>query len=89
MSSKLSYVKTYIDVIVKMRTDGAYIPVKVLWEDREFEVDKVIRISQSPPQYVGAGPTIKHTVLIGGKEKNLYLEENPRRWFIEKPIIQF
>lgn len=89
MGSKLQYVKTYVDVLVKMRTDGSYIPVKMLWDNKEYEVDRVLRISQGVPQYVGAGPTIKYLVVIGGQEKVLFLEDNPRRWFIEKPIIQF
>ncbi len=89
MASKLKYVKTYIDVIVKMRADGVNIPVKVIWDDQEFEVDKVLRISQSPPLHVGSVSSIRHTVLINGKEKELFLEEYPRRWFIEKKIIQF
>lgn len=89
MSSKVKYVKTYIDILVKMRTDGTCIPVKVLWDNREFEIDKVVKIGQSPPQYVGAGCTIKYSVIIGGQDKTLYLEDSPRRWFIEKPVIQF
>ena len=65
MTSAVKYVKTYVDVLVKMRTDGTFIPVKVLWDEREF------------------------VVKLCGQERALYLEDNPRRWFIEKPVVQF
>lgn len=54
MASAVKYVKTYVDVLVKMRTDGTFIPVKVLWDEREFDVDSVVKITMSPPQFVGS-----------------------------------
>lgn len=89
MASSVKYVKTYIDVLVKMRTDGTFIPIKLLWDGREFDIEKVIKITMSSPQYVGASSTIKYLVQMCGQERVLYLEDKPRRWFIEKPIIQF
>lgn len=38
MASSVKYVKTYVDVLVKMRTDGTFIPVKVL--DKETMLAK-------------------------------------------------
>lgn len=87
--SKFTYVKTYVDVIVRMRTDGSSLPIKMLWEGHEYKIDEVVKISTTPPKYVGAGVTIRHTCLIGGVEKDLYLEDSPRRWFIEKRVVQF
>ena len=69
MASSVKYVKTYVDVLVKMRTDGTFIPVKVMWDNREFEIDSVVKMR--------------------GQERALYLEDKPRRWFIEKPVVQF
>lgn len=89
MVSAVKYVKTYVDVLVKMRTDGTFIPVKVLWDEREFDVDSVVKITMSPPQFVGSSSTIKYLVKLCGQERALYLEDNPRRWFIEKPVVQF
>lgn len=87
--AKVTYVKTYVDVIVRMRTDGSLFPIKIVWEGVEHKIDKVIKISTEPPRYVGAGVTIKHTCLMDGKEKELFLEDCPRRWFVEKRVIQF
>lgn len=87
--SKVTYVKTYVDVVVRMRTDGSFIPQKVLWEGVEYKVDKVLMISTAPPRYVGSNVTIRHTCLINGQEKELYLEDCPKRWFIEKRVILF
>lgn len=89
MNCRLQYVKTYIDVVVKMRTDGTYIPIKVIWDGREFEIDTVTRISQSQPPHVGGNVAIRYSVKMAGKEKDLFLEDRPRRWFIEKPVIQY
>ena len=89
MASSVKYVKTYIDVLVKMRTAGTFIPVKVMWDDREFEIDSVVKILMAPPQYVGSSSTIKYLVKMRGQERALYLEDKPRRWFIEKPVVQF
>ena len=47
MASSVKYVKTYVDVLVKMRTDGTFIPVKVMWDDREFEIDSVVKARNS------------------------------------------
>lgn len=89
MNCRLQYVKTYIDVVVRMRTDGTYIPIKVIWDGREFEIDTVTRISQSQPPHVGGNVVIRYSVKMAGKEKDLFLEDRPRRWFIEKPVIQY
>lgn len=89
MSCKVEYVKTYIDVVVKMRTDGTYIPIKVIWDGREFEIDNIVYISRSQPLHVGGNIVIKYCVKMGGREKELFLEDRPRRWFIEKPVIQY
>lgn len=89
MNCRLQYVKTYIDVVVRTRTDGTYIPIKVIWDGREFEIDTVTRISQSQPPHVGGNVAIRYSVKMAGKEKDLFLEDRPRRWFIEKPVIQY
>lgn len=72
-----------------MRTDGTYIPIKVIWDGREFEIDCIVRISQSQPPHVGGGVVIRYSVKMAGQEKDLFLEDRPRRWFIEKPVIQY
>lgn len=89
MNCRLQYVKTYIDVVVRMRTDGTYIPIKVIWDGREFEIDSIVKISQSQPPHVGGNMAIRYSVKMAGKEKELFLEDKPRRWFIEKPVIQY
>ena len=62
MASAVKYVKTYVDVLVKMRTDGTFIPVKVLWDEREFDVERVVKITMSPPHIVGSSSTITYFV---------------------------
>ena len=89
MDSSVKYVKTYVDVLVKMRTDGTFISIKVLWDNREFEIDSIIKILMSPPKFVGSNSTIKYLVKMCGQERALYLEDKPRRWFVEKPVVQF
>ncbi|MGI6137150.1 MAG: hypothetical protein GX959_02055 [Clostridiales bacterium] len=84
------FVKTYVDVIVRMRTDGTLIPISVIWEGQTYDVDGVLQIiearSQKVPSTVG---TIKYVCRIQGQDKEMFLEDYPRRWFVEKPVIQF
>lgn len=86
---RMKYVKTFVDVIVRMRTDATYIPEKVIWDGVEYKIEKILSITPKSPEYVGSGPTIKYTVIMFGQTKELYLEDSPRRWFIEKQVVQF
>lgn len=54
MDSKIRYVKTYVDVVVRMRTDGTNIPIKVIWDDQEYNIDKVLRVMSAPTKTSGS-----------------------------------
>lgn len=82
------YVKTYIDVIVKMRTDGSMLPLCLIWDGREYGIDKVKDIRIATADHVG-GLAMRYVCLVEGREKLLFLEEKPLRWFVEKYIVSF
>lgn len=86
----VKYVKTYIDVLARMRSDGTIIPLTVLWDDTEITIDYVLKISSQQPRrvYPSSG-TIRYLCRIGNQQRELYLEDSPRRWFVEKAVLQF
>lgn len=86
----VKFVKTYIDVIVKMRSDGTMIPLTIMWDKIKYDIDNIIKIIPEKPKRVKqTSDAIKYICQIGDNTRDLFLEDNPRRWFIEKPIIQF
>lgn len=61
-------------------------PAAVFWENgKRYDVDKVVNERMRPPDHVGGILTRRYDVLIGGKEKKLYLETSTNKWFVEKP----
>lgn len=86
----VKFVKTYVDVLAKMRRDGTILPQKVLWEDKAYEIDCIMKISPIPNyKKIPGSDTMKYICEIQGKRKELFLEDNPRRWYVEKPVLQF
>ncbi len=83
-------VKTYVDVLVKMRRDGTILPQKVYWEEKSFDVDCILKITPLPNYTNTPGSdTLKYICEIKGKRKELFLEGKPIRWYVEKPVLQF
>lgn len=86
----VKFVKTYVDVIVRMRVDGTLIPMTLMWDGQAFEIDRVLQIIETPSRKVASTcGTIKYLCSIQGEKKEIFLEDYPRRWFVEKPVIQF
>lgn len=81
------YEKVYVSVFLYVDTDGKMKPVALEWENgRRYRIEKVSSERNCPPDHVGALLTRRYDVIIGGKEKRLYLETQSARWFVEKPI---
>jgi len=74
------YRKVYISVAVQFNADGTIIPVSIVWDDKKYEIDRVLGMRNAASLKVG-GVGIRFTCRILGKEKYLWLEEN--RWFVE------
>ena len=77
--------KVYVAVKADFREDGIMIPREITWEDGEkFKIDRVLHARQRASTKVG-GCGMMYTVMVEGKERYLYNEEDGR-WFVEHPV---
>ena len=78
----MNYKKTYVEVTARFTSEGAIIPLKILWNDgTSFFVDKVVDVRPAASLKAG-GAGIRYTCRINLTETYLFLEEN--RWFVEE-----
>ena len=84
MSETLSP-KVYVAVKVEFNEIGIMLPREITWEDGEkFKIDRVLHARQRASTKVG-GCGMMYTVMVEGKERYLYNEEDGR-WFVEHPV---
>ena len=75
--------KVYVDVLAEFTRDGFLRPCRITWEDgRKYMIDRVKRCERRASRKAG-GMGLMYTCLIGGKEVNLFYEEN-QRWFVTR-----
>ena len=85
----MEYAKVYVGMLVRVSAEGDISPVAVLWEDgREYEVDRVLRMRRIPPERVGGILTERYDVVMRGRGKALYREDDTGRWFVETPLTR-
>ena len=79
---KIQYKKTYVKVIAEHSADGICRPKQIIMNTGEvFTIDKLkARCRAAATKTGGAG--IRYTVVICGRERFLFDEENGR-WFVE------
>lgn len=74
--------KAYVGVKAQFMPDGKLLPFCIIWEDgKEFEIDRIVDIRRAASLKAG-GAGIRYTVMIGGHQTYLFLEED--RWFVER-----
>ena len=67
--------------------DGITKPVELEWTNGvRYSISKVIERRIAPPEHVGSSPTVRYTVLVQGREKQVYFEKFSKRWFVEKQM---
>lgn len=82
-----SYEKVYVAVILRVDEDGKMSPLAVEWETgRRYDITKIIDVRQAPPRHVGSGPTVRYTVIVAGRVKELFYDSFSNRWFVEKLV---
>ena len=72
--------KQYVEVIAKFDEIGRVIPLYVVFDKRNYRIDRVKNITLAASLKSG-GQGVRYTCKIGGQERFLFLEEN--LWFIE------
>lgn len=81
------YEKVYVIVFLRVDRDGYSKPVMIEWEDgSQYHISKIIEKRQAPPRHVGGSPTIRYTVQVQGRTRELYHETFYNKWFVEKAI---
>ncbi len=89
MLGRLIYEKRYIDVIVKMPTTGGFLPLKIIWDNREYAVERLIDVISCRPQHVcHDGICLKHVCIINNKRKEIFYDEKSKKWFVEERKVQ-
>ena len=70
-----------VTVFCQIDADGILILLSIKWKDgRIWEIQRVLHTCRSPDlSFTG----IRYTVLIGGAEKYLYLDDT--RWYVNTP----
>lgn len=82
---KISYARTFVNVIVEHQSDGKKAPMRIRFDDgRKFDIDKVTDRRRAAATKVG-GTGIRYTVWIRGHERKLF--EDDDRWFVEEIIL--
>ena len=76
--------RKYIEVLCRHTEDGKIVPVEIIWGDgRRFEIDRVLEAKQSCEMKTGGLPGWRYTCRVMGKQVDLWLEGDSRRWFME------
>lgn len=76
--------KAYIDVYAHFDTLGNITPVSFWWNDKQYEIDKVLDVHREASRLAGS-LGIKYTCRIRGKERKLFYENFEHKWFVELP----
>lgn len=75
--------KVYVEVLATHMIDGECVPVSISFENGvEYRIDRVRaweRISASMP-------SVRYTIIVGGKQTYLYLEDNGK-WYVRAKSI--
>lgn len=77
--------KVYVDVLEVRRKNGILLPCAFRWEDgNTYKIDRVLG-NETAASLKGGGIGIRYRVIIEGKEKEMWLEED--RWFMVKKNV--
>ena len=69
------FIKIYVGVLLHVDTDGNMKPAAIEWVNGEqFPISKITDVRQAPPRHVGSTPTIRYTVQVQGRTRELYYE---------------
>lgn len=79
--------KVYVKVQAEFSEEGKLIPQCIIWSDgHRFGIDRVKDCRRAASLKAG-GAGFRYTVMVCGKERFLYYEEN-YRWFVEAKVYE-
>lgn len=80
------FVRTPIGIEAIFLDDGSFVPKKLWYRGRAFEIVRVVRQRKYSPWQVRAIATTEYTVIIDDTERQIYYEPESNRWFSIKEV---
>lgn len=71
--------KKYLKVVAEHRPDGSVRPLKIEYEDRWYDVDRLIDVRMAASLKAG-GQGMRYTCKVAGRQVYLFCDEG--RWFL-------
>ena len=84
MSQRVIYTRIPLEVKVLFAPNGQMKPVNLFFEDKQYTVDRILRVRPYKPPKVAAIAPIAYTVVIEGIEKEIFFEAESNTWFSVK-----
>ena len=80
------YVRTPIEIEARFLTDGSFVPKKLWYKGKGFEIIRVVRERKHSPWEVRAIATTEYTVIIDDAKRRIYYEPESNQWFSIKEV---
>lgn len=80
------FVRTPIGVEALFWVDGSFVPKKLWYKGKSFEIIRVVRERKYSPWQVRAIATTEYTVVIDDAERRIYYEPESNMWFSIKEV---
>ena len=84
MSQRVIYTRIPLEVKVIFAPNGQMTPVSLFFGDKQYTIDRILRVRPYKPPKIAAIAPIAYTVVIEGIEKEIYFEAESNTWFSVK-----
>lgn len=75
-----------LEVEATFTVDGNVIPHDIIYNDRALHITRILRTRKYCPPMISCFAPTELTVLIEGKERQIYFEPSSNKWFSVKDI---
>ncbi len=82
------YKRIPLSVYVIVNNDGSFRPVKIIYASKTYDITRIKRKMKITPPGIGCVAPVEYTVIIEGKERQIYYEPSTNLWFSVKEAIQ-
>lgn len=81
------FVRTPIGVEAIFLPDGSFVPKKLWYKGKSFDIIRIVRERKHSPWQVRAVATVEYTVIIDDAERQIYYEPDTNQWFSIKEVV--
>lgn len=82
----VKFVRIPIGIEAVFLTDGSFVPKKLWYKGKSFDIIRVVRERKYSPWQVRAIATVEYTVIIDDAERKIYYEPDTNKWFSIKEV---